>query len=113
MSDSRMTIAELHGLAGGIDELRSLLTELATASRAEDGCESFQVLDAEDPSEVVLLARWRDEVALRAHYDTPHYRVYNAQVGALLARPSDVIVLHVSETIHARDPNPPDPSLFD
>jgi quinol monooxygenase YgiN len=112
-SDSRVMIADLHGLAGRLVDLRSLLSELAVSSVAEDGCESFRVLEAEDSTEIVLLSAWKDEAALRAHYDTSHYRHYRAQVGPLLARPSDVTVLHVSETIHARDPNAPDPSLFD
>jgi quinol monooxygenase YgiN len=112
-SDSRVMIADLHGLAGRLVDLRSLLAELAVASLTEEGCESFRVLQAEDSTEIVLLSAWKDETALRGHYDTPHYRHYRAQVGPLLARPSDVTVLHVSETIHALDPNAPDPSLFD
>lgn len=52
------------------------------------------------------------ETALREHYDTRHYRHYREQVGLLLARPSDVVVHHVGSTVHALDPNPPDPGLL-
>jgi quinol monooxygenase YgiN len=105
-------VAELHGLAGRQAELRGLLDELAVDARAEPGCVSFRVLAAEGPGELVLLASWTGEPALRAHYDTPHYRRYREQVGPLLARPSDVLVHHVAATVHALDPNPPDAAEF-
>lgn len=41
--------------------------------------------------------------------DSPHYRRYREQVGLLIARPSDVAVHHLETTVHALDPNPPDP----
>ena len=113
MSDPGLIlVAELHGLAGRASELRELLDELATGARSEPGCTSFRVLAAEEPGEMVMLSSYLDEAALRAHYATTHYRRYRAEVGPLLARPSDVVVHHVSETIHALDPNPPDPGLF-
>jgi quinol monooxygenase YgiN len=113
MSDSTVMLADLHGLAGNIGELRVLLSQLASDTRAEEGCESFRVLDAEEPAGIVVLSSWRDEEAMRAHFKTPHYLRYRAQVGALLAKPSDVVVFHVRETVHALDPNPPDPGLSD
>jgi quinol monooxygenase YgiN len=110
MSDpDRLLVAELHGRAGLQAELRALLDELAAGAHGESGCVSFQVLSAEDPGEFVLLSTWADEQALRAHYATPHYRRYREQVGPLLARGSDVVVHHLSATVRALDPNPPDP----
>jgi quinol monooxygenase YgiN len=106
---TRLLVAELHGLVGSQDELRALLDELATGADGEPGCADFQVLSAEEPGEFVLLSSWVDEQALREHYATPHYRHYRSQVGLLLARPSDVVVHHVSMTVKALDPNPPDP----
>ena len=58
----------------------------------------------------MILSEWADDAALSAHYATPHYRRYRDAVGELLARPSDVVVHHVSATIHAIDPAPPDPA---
>ena len=109
MSDpGLLLVAELHGLAGREGELRALLADLAGSARAEPGCLGFRVLAADEPGEVVLLAAWRDEAALRAHYGTAAYRRYRGQVGPLLARPSDVVVHHVAGTLHAQDPNPPE-----
>lgn len=113
MSDPTVLMtADLHGLAGRAPELRALLTELADGSRSEPGCVSFRVFDAEEPGDVFLLSGWADEQALRDHYQTPHYRRYRAAVGELLARPSDVTVHRVSQNVHARDPNPPDPGML-
>jgi quinol monooxygenase YgiN len=106
---TRLLVAELHGLVGPQEELRALLDELAAGAGGERGCAGFQVLSAEQPGEFVLLSAWADEQALRAHYATPHYRRYREQVGPLLARPSDVVVHHLSATLRAIDPNPPDP----
>jgi quinol monooxygenase YgiN len=110
MSDPELIlVADVHGRAGLIAELRALLAELVDGALGEAGCLSFRVLAADDPGEFVLLASWTSENALRAHYDTPHYRRYREHVGPLLARPSDVVVHHLAATVHALDPNPPDP----
>ncbi|MEV4420540.1 putative quinol monooxygenase [Patulibacter sp. NPDC049589] len=82
------------------------------ATRAEPGSTSFRVLLDGEPGEFFTFSGWRDEAALRAHYRTDHYLRYRSLVGPLLARPSDVTVLHVSQTVHPRDPNLPDPDLL-
>jgi quinol monooxygenase YgiN len=113
MSDPTVLMtADLHGLTGRLPELRALLADLAGGSRGEPGCEGFRFFDAEQPGDIFLLSAWADEQALRAHYETPHYRRYRAAVGELLARSSDVTVHRVSANIHALDPNPPDPGML-
>jgi quinol monooxygenase YgiN len=102
-------VADIHGLLGPSVELRALLDELADGARAEPECVDFRVLEADGPGDFLLLASWTSERALRAHYDTAHYRRYAEQVGLLLARPSDVVVYRVVATVHALDPNPPQP----
>jgi quinol monooxygenase YgiN len=109
---SVLLVAELHGRTGLEGQLRSLVRGLADSSLTEPECTGFRVLAADDPGGLVLLASWSGEAALREHYDTSHYRYYRDQVEPLLARPSDVVVHHVSTTVHALDPNPPDPGLL-
>jgi len=110
---SILVVAEMHGRTALVEpQLRALLRELADASRAEPQCTDFRVLAAEEPGELVLLCSWSSETAMREHYDTSHYRHYRDQVEPLLARPSDVVVYHVGDAVHAIDPNPPDPGLF-
>jgi len=113
MDPQVILVADVHGLAGTRDELRALLNELADGARGEPGCVSFRVLAEDDPGEFVMLAAWLSEDALRAHYNSPHYRHYREIVGLLLARPSDVVIHHLSDTVRAIDPNPPDPRELD
>jgi quinol monooxygenase YgiN len=107
-----LLVSEVHGRSALSTQLLALLGELAERSRTEPQCDGFRVLSTEEPGEFVTIASWSSEQAMREHYDTEHYRYYRAQVGALLARPSDVVVHHISETVHALDPNPPDPGLL-
>jgi quinol monooxygenase YgiN len=109
---SVLLVAEVHGRTALAPQLGALLRELADASRAEPQCIGFRVLAAEESGEFVLLGSWSSETAMRKHYDTSHYRRYRDQVEPLLARPSDVVVYHISNIVHARDPNPPDPGLL-
>jgi quinol monooxygenase YgiN len=113
MSDAAvLLVGEVHGRAALASQLGALLRELADASRGEPGCDGFRVLMSDDSGEFVLLGSWISEAAMRAHYDTGHYRHYRDQVGPLLTRASDVVVHHLSSTVHALDPNPPDPGLL-
>src|SRR4051794_2914557 len=114
MSDtSVLLIAEIHGLVGREVELRALLEDLAASARRDTGCLSYHVAAAlGEPGELLVVAQWRDEAALRVHYATDGYRAYRSAVGELLARPSDVVVHHVATTIHARAPTPPARGLF-
>jgi quinol monooxygenase YgiN len=107
---TRLLVAELHGLAGRADELRALVMALADEAEAEPGCVSFRVYAGDEAGELLILSEWVDDATLEAHYATPHYRRYRDRVSPLLARPSDVVVHHVSTTIRAIDPAPPDPA---
>jgi quinol monooxygenase YgiN len=113
MATSRLLVARIHGLAGRNAELREALGDLAAAALAEPGCRRFDVLELSDPGEHVLLADWESGDAMRAHFSTGHFRRYRETVGALLARPTDVVIHHVQQTVRPVDPDPPDPALFD
>jgi quinol monooxygenase YgiN len=112
MATSRLLIACVHGLAGRRAELRAALGDLAAAALGEPGCRQFDVLELDDPGEHLLLVDWESEHAMRAHFATGHYRRYREAVGPFLARPSDVVVHHVAQTVRPVDPNPPDPVMF-
>jgi|SRR6185369_13528837 quinol monooxygenase YgiN len=95
--------ADIHGLAGRDADLRELLAEHASGLVRADGCLGALAsapLGA-DPGEYVLAVRWRDEAALRAHYVTPEYTRYVENIGALLARPSDVRIAWVDREVRA------------
>lgn len=107
-----IVVAEIHGLAGRAAELAALLATLAKGSVDELGCGAYRVLETGEPGEYVVISEYSGEAAVREHYTTDHYRYYRAHVDELLARPSDVVVHHVSQTIRAVDPNLPDPALL-
>jgi quinol monooxygenase YgiN len=105
-------IAQVHGQVARLPELRALLADLAAEARRDPACESYHVAFPEAAGECLLVGTWKTEAGLREHYRTDAYLRYRSQVGELLTRPSDVVVHHVSATVHARDPNPPDPTLL-
>ena len=95
--------AEIHGLGGRASELADLLAEHATRQAAADGClgaTGAQPLGAE-VGEYVLITRWRDEEAMRAHYASADYTYYVERIGELLARPSDVLISYVEREVRA------------
>ena len=58
---------------GKIDELRSILLELAAQSRNENGCLNYEVLqNTADPCDFTLVEEWTTEAALDAHLKTKH-----------------------------------------
>lgn len=105
-------VAQVHGQAGRLPELKELLADLAASARQDPGCTAYHVAFMAEPGECLVVGSWDSEAALRAHYRTDAYLRYRSRVGELLTRPSDVVVHHVSTSVHARDPNPPDPTLL-
>jgi len=60
----------------------------AVASLGEPGVLRFDVLvDRADPTHVVLVEVYRDEVAAADHKQTPHYASWRDRVAAMMARP--------------------------
>lgn len=50
------------------DKVRGLLAELAAASRAEPGCERFEVYQSQaERRQFMLVERWASQAALDAH----------------------------------------------
>jgi quinol monooxygenase YgiN len=57
--------------ADKVAEVERILIELRDASRAEEGCITFDVSHSvEDPLAYVLYEEWKDQAALDIHYKT-------------------------------------------
>lgn len=57
-----------------LTEVVAGLNELATASRAEAGCEGYDIYQSTiEPTKIVIVETWADEASLTAHQQTPHY----------------------------------------
>lgn len=54
------------------DAFIALMKEHARLSQAEDGCQQFDVLQAQDePNKIFFVESWRDQAALEVHSQVP------------------------------------------
>lgn len=67
-----MTIVEYEVKSQNRSDFIAVAKGHAERSRAQDGCQQFDVLLAvEDTDRVLLVEAWRDQAALDAHRDSP------------------------------------------
>ena len=65
--------------------------KMAKASQAESGCRSYAFyVDLEDPNTILIFEQWESEVALMAHFQTPHMAEFNAAIPRFLAAPPSI-----------------------
>ncbi len=79
-----------------ITEIRDLLAEQGRLSRAEPGCERFEVYHSQsDPKTFLLIERWANQEALDEHRKAKAYtEIYQPKVLPRVSR-----VPHMSELI--------------
>jgi quinol monooxygenase YgiN len=78
------------GRADTADQLKTVLFELADASRQEDGCNSYKVFQSQtNPLEFVCYESWASDAALEKHMTTPHVATAFEKGLPLLAEPPD------------------------
>ena len=60
-----------------IEELKALLTTMVEASRAEEGCELYNIYQMRDkPTTFVVVETWASDNALNGHKKSAHYIHY-------------------------------------
>ena len=75
-----------------LDAFLAATEKNAVASRDEPGIVRFDVLsDRADPTHVLLVEIYRDEVAAAAHKETAHYEQWRDTVAPMMARPRQAI----------------------
>ncbi|MEN5094991.1 putative quinol monooxygenase [Pseudomonas protegens] len=80
MSQAFTAIATLIAKPDQHSVLKHQLSALVHPSRAEAGCQYYQLhQDAEQPGTFYVLERWDDEAALEFHNNTPHFQHFLAQ----------------------------------
>lgn len=63
-----------------LDAALAVMMEMMRLSRAEDGCiEYVYSQDLIEPTLVHVFEIWRDEAALAAHHDAPHFHRWRAE----------------------------------
>lgn len=80
---------------GHEENVRRILTELLGPTRAEDGCDTFDLY--RNATEFALFERYRDVAAVEAHRGTAHYAAYRAAIVEHLSGPIGVTILEVED----------------
>jgi len=84
---------------GREDDVRRILAALLAPTRAEDGCDTFDLY--RNDAGFALFERYRDMAAVEAHRGTAHYAAYRAAIVEHLSEPIGVTILEVED--EARD----------
>ncbi len=59
-------------------------TEMMKATRKESGCRTYVFsAELEEPGAFRIFEEWETEEALRAHFETPHMKRFQAAMGGL------------------------------
>jgi quinol monooxygenase YgiN len=95
MDDQAVIVfASFRPIAGKEAALQELLSWMVGHTRAEPGCERYDLYRKQGGGETFhLFERYRDPDALESHRASAHYVEYRSKVGDLLQEPIDVLVL--------------------
>ena len=73
------------------DKALEIAAVMAKASRAEDGCHAYSFYtDIEDQNTIRIFEEWESDDALKAHFNTPHMKVFQAGMAKLTIRERQV-----------------------
>jgi quinol monooxygenase YgiN len=109
-----VVVGDLYALVGRRDEVLELLAQTQARAREEPGCESYAFAEVVgEPGHVLICQEWADESALEEHYGSTVFAQYQQRVGEFLARPSEVRIHHVRQTLRPQDAAPMDPRRAD
>jgi quinol monooxygenase YgiN len=92
-------IARVIAKPGRESELRGLLRGMLVPSRAEAGCELYELYESTEPGRFYFNEIWKSKDLLDRHMDTPSFRHLKATLPELLAEPLEMsFVRAVSES---------------
>jgi quinol monooxygenase YgiN len=93
------TVNELRVIARAVarkgkeNQLRALLQGMLVPTRAEQGCESYEIYESDSAGRFYFDETWKSKAALDKHVATPHFKHLEQAVGELLAEPFEVNIL--------------------
>ena len=100
----------MFGISGRRDELRAALAGAEPDPAAARGCLRYQFAAAlDDPDHYVLVSEWRDRAAMDAHYASPAFTNFQLALDGLLARPSEMTIHTVTDSVRPVASGPMDP----
>ncbi len=88
MTDTLVLVADFQAKPGQEDALSDALAAMIAPSEAEAGCLGYRPLvDPAKPGAMICLEEWRDDAALEAHFETPHFQGVARILDEILATP--------------------------
>jgi quinol monooxygenase YgiN len=78
---------------GKENQLRALLQGMLVPTRAEQGCESYELYESDSKGRFYFDETWESKAALDKHTATPHFRHLEQAIGELLEEPFEVNIL--------------------
>ena len=79
-----IVIARVEVDPADLPQIRPILDAMMRATWEESGCLSYSMaVESETDGVISIVERWQDEVALRAHFGTPHMAAFKAAVFGL------------------------------
>lgn len=100
-------IAEIFGLSG---RLLDVLTRTEQRARRQPGARRYALaarLDA--PDELVLVSEWDSYEAMASYHRSEEFARYQFELDGLIARPSEMTIYSVSDTVRPVPSGPLDP----
>lgn len=89
-----VVIAAMTAVSGQAANLKDAMHALIAPTRAEAGCEQYELhADTDNPDRFVFVERWTSMAALEAHRQSPHLLAFREQAPSLLANPAHVQIL--------------------
>jgi len=86
-------MAKVHVIArfvaheGRENQLRALLQGMLIPTRAESGCELYELYESDSRGHFYLSETWESQAALDRHMATPHFERLNKTGGELVREP--------------------------
>jgi quinol monooxygenase YgiN len=78
---------------GKENQLRALLRGMLAPTRAEPGCESYELYESDSTGRFYFDETWASQEALDKHTTTRHFKHLEQAVGELLEGPFEVNIL--------------------
>jgi quinol monooxygenase YgiN len=96
MSRSVRVVARVNVRPEKLDEALGAFERLVAASRAEEGCVSYELLqNVEDQHDLTFVEEWASKAILDSHFQTPHFQAIAARVDELLTAPPEIKIYNL------------------
>lgn len=84
-------IARVNARPENLQDTLDAFTALVSATRAEDGCISYEVLqNAADPLDITFVEEWTSDEALDRHFATEHFLAVAGRACELLTEAPNI-----------------------